>query len=170
MGSRRKSPFPSRPLVREALGRFCGVLLTDGYIVYERFAQRVNGLVHAQCWSHTRRQFLDAEGDEPALVTQALNHLGALYEHEALLRQRGLEAEAKLAYRAEYAKPLVDKFFAWLEQTLSTQPAALQSLHPRGPLRPGAGAGTQSVSGLSHRLPRHQSSGARDSRHRAGPP
>jgi len=109
-------------VVREALGSFCGVLLTDGYIVYERFAQRVNGLVHAQCWSHTRRQFLDAEGAEPALVTQALNHIGALYEHEALLRQRGLEAEAKLACRAEYAKPLVDKFFAWLEQTLSTQP------------------------------------------------
>lgn len=108
-------------VVREALGSFCGVLLTDGYIVYERFAQRVNHLVHAQCWSHARRKFVDAERAEPALVAQALDRIGALSEHEALMRQRGLEDEAKLAYRAEFAKPLVDAFFAWLQQTLTTQ-------------------------------------------------
>src|SRR5438093_3711323 len=67
-------------VVREALGSFCGVLLTDGYIVYERFAQTVNRLVHAQCWSHTRRHFLDAERTEPALVTHALDFIGKLYE------------------------------------------------------------------------------------------
>jgi len=109
-------------VVREALGNFCGVLLTDGYIVYERFAQRVNRLVHAQCWSHTRRQFVEAEHAEPVLVAQALDRIGEIYKHEALLRQRGLEAEAKLAYRAEFAKPLVEAFFLWLQQTLTTQP------------------------------------------------
>jgi transposase len=31
----------AQSVVREALGKFCGVLLTDGYIVYERFAQTV---------------------------------------------------------------------------------------------------------------------------------
>jgi transposase len=109
-------------VVREALGKFCGVLLTDGYVVYERFAQTVNRLVHAQCWSHTRRHFVDAERAEPRLVTEALDRIGRLYEHEAYVRHRGLEAEAKLAYRGEYAKPLVEAFFAWLKQTLLTQP------------------------------------------------
>jgi transposase len=108
-------------VVREALGSFCGVLVTDGYLVYERFAQTVNRLVHAQCWSHTRRHFVDAERTEPALVAQALDFIGALYEQEALLRQRGLVEDAKLAYRAEHAKPLVDAFFTWLQQTLTTQ-------------------------------------------------
>jgi transposase len=108
-------------VVREAWGQFCGGLLTDGYIVYDRFAQTVNRLVHAQGWSHTRRHLLDAERAEPALVRHALDFIGALYEHEALIRQRGLEAEAKLAYRAEFAKPLVDSFFLWLQQTLTTQ-------------------------------------------------
>jgi len=108
-------------VVREALGSFCGVLLTDGYSVYERFARTVTRLVHAQCWSHTRRHFLDAERTEPALVTHALDFIGKLYEHEALLRQRGLAEDAKRAYRAEYAKPLVEAFFRWLEQTLTTQ-------------------------------------------------
>jgi transposase len=43
-------------------------------------------------------------------------------KREAHLRQHGLEAEAKLAYRGEYAKPLVEAFFAWLKQMLLTQP------------------------------------------------
>lgn len=68
-----------RSVVREVLGQFCGVLLTDGYTVYERYAQRVNGLVHAQCWSHTRRQFVDAVQVEPALVTPVLDFIGQLY-------------------------------------------------------------------------------------------
>jgi transposase len=108
-------------VVREALGSFCGVLLTDGYIVYERFAQTVNRLVHAQCWSHTRRQFVDAERAEPQLVARALDFIGALYAHEAQSREQGLEAEATLGYRAEYAAPVVAAFFAWLQQTLTTQ-------------------------------------------------
>jgi transposase len=109
-------------VVREALGSFCGVLLTDGYIVYERFAQRVNHLVHAQCWAHVRRKFVDAERAEPRLVTEALDRIGRLYEQEACIREYGLEAEAKLAYRGEYSKPLVEAFVAWLIQTLRTQP------------------------------------------------
>ena len=125
-GDRDEVAFPfaasrAGAVVREALGSFCGVLLTDGYIVYERFAQRVNRLVHAQCWSHARRKFVEAERAEPTLVARALEQIGVLYEHEARLRQQGLEGEAKLAYRTEYAKPVVDQFFAWLGQTLTTQ-------------------------------------------------
>ena len=108
-------------VVREALGSFCGVLVTDGYRVYERFAQTVNGVVHAQCWVHTRRRFVDAAPAEPALVTRALEFIGALYEHEAHIRERRLEDDAKLRYRAEQAKPVVDAFFTWLARTFTEQ-------------------------------------------------
>ena len=104
-------------MVREALGKFCGVLLTDGYLVYERFAQTVTRLVHAQCWSHTRRHFVDAERAEPRLVAEALDRIGAFYKEEAIIRARGLEAEAKLAHRGEHTTPLVEAFFTWLKQT-----------------------------------------------------
>ena len=112
----------SGAVVREALGQFCGILLTDGYRVYDRFAHTVNGLVHAQCWSHTRRHFVDAERAEPTLVAEALDRIGTLYEHEAHIRQHGLEAEPTLAYRGEYSKPVVERFFAWLKGTLRAQP------------------------------------------------
>jgi transposase len=92
----------AQSVVREALGKFCGVLLTDGYLVYERFAQRVNRFVHAQCWSHTRRHFIDAERAEPRLVAETLDRIGAFYKEEAYIREHGLEAGAKLAHRGEY--------------------------------------------------------------------
>jgi transposase len=111
----------AQAVVREALGNFCGILLTDGYIVYDRFVQTVTRLVHAQCWSHTRRRFVEAERAEPTLVAEALARIGAFYAEEAYIREHGLEAEAKLAHRGEYTKPLVEAFFGWLKQTLLTQ-------------------------------------------------
>ena len=108
-------------VVREVLGAFCGVLVTDGYTVYERFAQTVNGVVHAQCWAHTRRQFVEAAQAEPALVARALDFIGALYAQEALSRDRCLENEDKVRYRAEHAKPVVEEFFLWLARTVTEQ-------------------------------------------------
>jgi transposase len=108
-------------VVREALGQFCGVLLTDGYTVYERFAQKTVAILHAQCWSHTRRHFEKAQGAEPRLVAAALAQIGELYIEEAKIRALGLAGVAKLAHRGEYSKPLVDAFFTWLKQTVITE-------------------------------------------------
>jgi transposase len=125
-GDKEEVAFPfaasrAQAVVREALGKFCGVLLTDGYIVYRLFAEKVQGLVQAQCWSHTRRQFVESAGVEPRLVAIALDHIEGFYRAEAEIRTRGLVGEAKLAYRGEVTKPLVDVFFAWLKQTVMTE-------------------------------------------------
>jgi transposase len=120
----------AQAVVREALGSFCGVLLTDGYSVYERFTQQTTAICHAQCWSHTRRQFEKAERAEPRLVAAALDRIATFYKEEAKIREQGLEGEAKLGHRGVYTKPLVDDFFAWLKQTVSTQ--VLLSSNPFG--------------------------------------
>jgi len=125
-GDKDEVAFPfaasrAQAVVREALGKFCGVLLTDGYIVYRLFAQTVQGLVQAQCWSHVRRQFVDIAGGEPRLVAIALDHIEGFYRAEAQIRTRGLVGEAKLVYRGEYTKPLVEAFFVWLKQTVTTE-------------------------------------------------
>jgi transposase len=125
-GDKDEVAFPfaasrAQAVVREAVGKFCGVLLTEGYIVYKLFAQKVQGLVQAQGWSHTRRQFVDAAGAEPRLVATALDHIEGFYREEAEIRKRGLAGEAKLAHRGEYPKPLVEDFFIWLKQTVRTE-------------------------------------------------
>ncbi|SFM68540.1 Transposase [Ectothiorhodospira mobilis] len=120
--------------VHEQIQGFAGILLSDGYSAYARFAQATEGLSHAQCWAHTRRKFLAAEKTEPAAVATALEHI----------RDRRLEPDKALAYRAEHARPCVDAFFAWVwaqrqrEDLLPSNPLAkaLAYAHDReGPLR-----------------------------------
>lgn len=98
------------------LNGFEGTLLSDGYSAYERFAQGCEDVVHAQCWAHTRRKFLKGEKVEPEATAQALSHIRELYRIEAEIRDRELEGKDKLTYRATHAKPVVDAFFAWVDQ------------------------------------------------------
>jgi transposase len=108
-------------MVQETLREFCGVLLSDGYQVYDRYAETMNGLVHAQCWAHVRRKFVEAETSEPVLCGEALDRIKELYEQEKAIRKKGLEGERKLAHRGERSKPIVDAFFEWLQESFEKQ-------------------------------------------------
>ena len=97
------------------LGEFQGTVLSDGHSAYRTYANKIQGIVHAQCWTHTRREFLKAEKLEPEAVAEVLALLGVLYQVEAHIRDKGLDRASTLACRAEHAKPAVDAFFAWCE-------------------------------------------------------
>jgi transposase len=128
------SPSRSGALIAELLGGYHGVMLTDGYEPYSRYAARVNEIVHAQCWSHTRRHFLKAEGVEPELTDTALEYIRRLYEAEARLKPELDDAEKILEKRALNSKPIVDEFFDWLTRTLEER-----ALLPRNPFTEAAG-------------------------------
>jgi len=124
---------PSRAAihVREGLGDSPGegaVLLTDGYGAYAQYAART-GIVHAQCWTHTRRTFERAKDIEPAASAEALERIGALYRIEAQIRAQGLTGAAKRDWRLTHAKPVVDAFFVWAETQI-----ARAALLPSNPL------------------------------------
>ncbi len=112
--------FPSRAHkhVREALKDYQGVLLSDGYDAYSKYAELTLGVILAQCWTHTRRGFVKAEDVEPVLVEIALDYIRQLYDVEAQIRKRGLSGKKKLRYRVEHSKPIVEKFFEWAQQQL----------------------------------------------------
>jgi hypothetical protein len=109
------SPSRGQDAARRALGSFSGVLVTDGYEVYERFAEVTDDVQRAQCWAHARRKFVKSEPVEPELSNKALDFIVRLYAHETTIRERGLTAGAKLEFRATHSKPIVDAFFAWLQ-------------------------------------------------------
>ena len=122
-GDRDEIAFPfaatrGSAVVREALKEYVGVLVSDGYQVYDQYVQAVKRVVHAQCWSHTRRHFVDAESAEPKLVVAALEVIAELYKQEEALREKALTPEKAIAYRAEHVKPIVDRFFEGLRKTL----------------------------------------------------
>ena len=122
-GDRKEIAFPFSPsrstaTVREVLGGYEGVLLSDGYQAYATYASEINGVVHAQCWSHARRYFLKAEDIEPALAGKALDLIGRLYEEERELRRKSLGDDKRARRRAERCKPVVDELFSWLKAEL----------------------------------------------------
>ena len=110
------SPSRARAHIDKVLGGFEGTLLSDGAPVYEQFTRARPHLVHAQCWSHTRRMFVKAEALEPDAVAEALELIGALYAVETHIRENKLDAEQTLAYRAEHARVGVDAFYAWCHE------------------------------------------------------
>jgi transposase len=120
--------FPSRAAkcVHEALGQppppqtpdeAPAVLISDGYSAYARYAEQA-GLSHAQCWTHTRRQFVKAEKAEPDAAGYALDAIGELYAVEKHIREQALTGEKKRRHRVEHAKPVVERLFAWAEQQM----------------------------------------------------
>ena len=124
-------PSRSHGYVSQALGltpTAGSVLITDGYAAYERYAKKT-GLTHAQCWAHTRRGLFEAEAADPAAVHEGLEQIGALYAIEEQIRLLGLTGEAKQLHRLTHSKPIVERFFDWLDSQLQRQ-----GLTPANPL------------------------------------
>jgi transposase len=114
--------FPSREgeNVERALGLKHApgsVILTDGYAAYASYAKKV-GIAHALCWSHSRREFVEAQSTEPQGVIEALRRISALYAIEDDIRILGLCGEAKMLHRLTHSKPHVETFFAWVDRRL----------------------------------------------------
>lgn len=103
------------------------VLLSDGYGAYTQYVNKT-GLTHAQCWAHTRRKLFEAQDAEPQAAC-GLDLIGGLYVVEERIRTQKLTAARKLDYRLMHAKPIVEQFFAWINQQF-----AAQGLLPTNPL------------------------------------
>ena len=93
---------------KQFLGKFAGILQTDGYIAYEGVGGP--GMVHAACWAHARRKFFEAlklhPGDLAATrVVVAMNDLFAI---DAAAREQNLDHAARHALRCVDAPPLLD--------------------------------------------------------------
>ncbi len=91
------------------------VIVSDGYGAYKAYA-KATGTSNAQCWTHSRREFLKAEEMEPELVKEALDLLRPLWKIEKEIKKQGLTGDQKLIYRVLHSKPVVDAFFEWVEE------------------------------------------------------
>ncbi len=103
--------------VQQALGLTpakCAVLLTDGYAAYRHYAAQT-GITHASCWAHARRKLFEAQGIETA-AAHGLDLIGEMYAVEERIRESKLGSRHKLDYRLMHAKPLVDRFFDWVNR------------------------------------------------------
>lgn len=100
---------------KEFLGDYEGILQTDGYIAYEK----VGGpkLVHAACWAHSRRGFVDALKLNPrdAATKDIVALIDELFAVDAEARKLSLDAAARDALRQQRSRPLLDQIKAAVE-------------------------------------------------------
>jgi transposase len=90
------------------LGQFQGILQSDGYAAYEQ----VGGpnVVHACCWAHSRRKFMEALKLHPEdrLAARLVARIDALFSVDAEARSANLDQAARHALRLQRARPLLD--------------------------------------------------------------
>ena len=80
-------------------------------------AQKTEGLTHAQCWAHTRREFFESQDADPQRAAMALEMIGNIYAVEADICELELKGAKKQDVRLTKAKPLVEAFFTWVADT-----------------------------------------------------
>jgi transposase len=99
------------------LGQFEGILQSDGYAAYEQ----VGGpkIVHACCWAHARRKFIEALKLHPEDRTAAriVARIDELFAIDAEARSVNLDLAARHALRLERARPLLDLLKPQIEAT-----------------------------------------------------
>lgn len=101
------------------LATFRGVLMCDGYIVYQSLALAYESVVLAHCWAHVRREFVEIEKSFPGPCGEVLDLLRALFLIERECPEKGPEGdEDRLKLRQEKSRPVIDQIVAWFYRTL----------------------------------------------------
>ncbi len=104
---------------KQFLGKFEGILQTDGYAAYDQ----IGGprMVHAACWAHARRQFFEAVQLNPrdSVATLIVTRMDELFVVDAEARRRVIGLTGRHALRQERAKPLLDDIRSKIEAAQS---------------------------------------------------
>jgi transposase len=73
----------------------------------------------ANCMAHGRRQFVDVAANFPEECGYVLETLGMVYGNEAITREQGFDAEARLRFHQQYSAPLMQHLHHWLSEQLA---------------------------------------------------
>lgn len=128
---------PSRggTVAKHLLENFAGYLQTDGYSGYREVCQSEH-VTGVGCLAHARRKFTDAlkalpkpaQQKKTGRVQKALSFVEQLYQIER--GQKDATPEARLAVRQIKAKPVLDRFKAWLDrQSIAPQSLLGKAIH-----------------------------------------
>jgi transposase len=105
------------------LANFEGLLQTDGYAAYDHGVGGAK-MVHAACWSHARRYFVDAIklNKQDAVSVRIVALMDELFDLNAGARDEKMDHAARHAMRLKEAPQLLDKID---EQILAMSHAVL---------------------------------------------
>lgn len=118
------APGRSAKTAAEYIGDYEGIVVCDAYRVYETLAKNRPTLRLANCWSHARRKFIDAEAHHPQCKA-AIELIDELFEIERMTldperldgEHKSLNADIRHRLRQQQGRTILDKLRKWaLEQ------------------------------------------------------
>ena len=112
------SPTRAGDTAKEFLEGFTGYLMTDGYSGYNK----LKNCTRTSCWAHVRRYLIDAipkgkEYDYTQSAVQGLAYVNKLFDMERFIHAKAnVTFDEIKKYRVEKETPILDAFFAWLDE------------------------------------------------------
>jgi hypothetical protein len=97
----------------ECLSGFKGYLQTDGYVVYEDFAN-TKGVTLLGCLAHARRKFDEAKDNDMTRAEYVLSEMQKLYAVERQAKENGLSIDERYQLRQQHAVPVLDNLKTWM--------------------------------------------------------
>lgn len=116
---------------QECLKDFKGYLQTDGYVVYDEFANKP-GVILLNCMAHARRKFDEAKDNDLARASGVLAEMQKLYALERQAKDGALSVDDLYRLRQEQAIPILNNLKTWmLENYKAVLPQSVigQALH-----------------------------------------
>ena len=110
-----------KQVAKEFFKEYGGILHTDGYVAYEKDIG-AKGMIHACCWSHARRGFIDAikvqnKAQAPdAKLKRIVALMDSLFSIDREAREQKLSLDDRHALRQERAPALLSELKSLLEE------------------------------------------------------
>lgn len=96
---------------KKMLGGYRGYLQTDGYSVYQQYAQKKE-IVHLACWAHARRYFEQAKDQDSERAVYALERIQCIYSIERDAKE--LTPEQRQTLRLKKSLPVINQLGKWI--------------------------------------------------------
>jgi transposase len=108
----------SRSAADTIFANYSGVIVADGYQVYESLARDGTDLDLVNCWAHVRRKFADLRETFPRECSKVLALIRKLYDVEKKIEgpfPGDADAQRqRFALREEESKPILDDIKTWV--------------------------------------------------------
>lgn len=98
---------------KELLAGYRGTIVADAFTGFDALFGP-DKATEAGCWMHARRGFFKVISDPDGKA--AVDQINALYDIEREAKDEKMPPAARLALRREKSRPLVEAFFAWIQE------------------------------------------------------
>lgn len=102
----------SRKTVEKVLKGFKGTFTSDGYAAYKALGDQEQHpeLLHCGCWTHVRRNFIEALGVASDVCREFLDEIEALFINERIFK--GMPDAERARRRRDSSLPIINRIYA----------------------------------------------------------